>query len=214
MEISAADQYVTLSGKEDLLEIYKALPKGLYPPFPPVSLPGGIRGLVERGGFGQTFFFASEVLGVAFTTKAGTIYSGGLTVKNVQGYDLVRPFVGSFGSLGSLQQVTLRLRPGKDLVFMRRLGELVLPAIRPRFLWHYQGWTYAFHFGHPLEVRRFRETFGGEEVKENPDYKPMFQKGMGVGPGSLLDLRFNWANGASAPPMPEAFKRLAEVLGG
>jgi glycolate oxidase FAD binding subunit len=53
-----------------------------------------------------------HVLEVRFTTGYGALVKGGgPTVKNVTGYDLPRLFVGSFGTLGVLQQATLRCRP-------------------------------------------------------------------------------------------------------
>jgi FAD/FMN-containing dehydrogenase len=53
-----------------------------------------------------------HVLEVQFVTGDGRLVKGGgRTVKNVTGYDLPRLFVGSFGTLGVLQQVTLRCRP-------------------------------------------------------------------------------------------------------
>lgn len=213
LELSTADQLLVVSGEARLLEVWAALPEGLFPPFPPVELPGGVDGLLKRGGFAQTFFFASEILGLRFRTASGrTVVAGGRTVKNVQGYDLVRPFVGSFGALGSVLDATLRLRPGRASVFLRRRGEIAEPPLRPRFLWQELHWTYAFHFGHPLEVRRFREAFGGEEVGDWPDCTALFPHGMGVGAGNLIDLRFGWADGGQAPAMPEAFRRLAEAL--
>lgn len=213
LEVSTADQYLIATGDTALLEIYRALPEGLFPPFPPVELPGGLDGLLKRGGFGQTFFMGSEVLGLKFRSPKGhTLTAGGLTVKNVQGYDLVRPFVGSFGHMGDVLSATLRLRPGRAKVFLKTSGELLEPSIRPRFLWHDRGLVYAYHFGHPLEVRRFAETFGGEEVAEPLDYTGLFPSGVGVGMGPLQDLRFGWADGGANPPMPELYKRLVESL--
>jgi glycolate oxidase FAD binding subunit len=53
-----------------------------------------------------------QVLEVRFVTADGhVVKGGGPTVKNVTGYDLPRLFVGSFGTLGVLVQVTLRCRP-------------------------------------------------------------------------------------------------------
>ena len=53
-----------------------------------------------------------HVLEVRFVTGDGRLVKGGgPTVKNVTGYDLPRLFVGSFGTLGVLVQVTLRCRP-------------------------------------------------------------------------------------------------------
>lgn len=213
LELSTADQLLVVSGDTPLPEIWEALPEGLFPPFPPVGLPGGVDGLLQRGGFGQTFFFASEVLGLRFRAPSGqVVHAGGRTVKNVQGYDLVRPLVGSFGALGTVLEATLRLRPGRAWVFLRRKGELVEPPLKPRFLWQELHWTYAFHFGHPKEVHRFREGFGGEEVRERPDYTGWFPHGMGVGMGNLMDLRFGWVDGGSAPEMPAPFRRLVEAL--
>jgi glycolate oxidase FAD binding subunit len=45
------------------------------------------------------------------TGYGAAIKGGGPTVKNVTGYDLPRLFVGSFGTLGCIEQVTLRCRP-------------------------------------------------------------------------------------------------------
>jgi glycolate oxidase FAD binding subunit len=53
-----------------------------------------------------------HVLEVRFLTGDGRIVKGGgPTVKNVTGYDLPRLFVGSFGTLGVIVQLTLRCRP-------------------------------------------------------------------------------------------------------
>ncbi len=53
-----------------------------------------------------------QVLEVRFRTGDGKLVKGGgPTVKNVTGYDLPRLFVGSLGTLGVLEQATLRCRP-------------------------------------------------------------------------------------------------------
>ena len=53
-----------------------------------------------------------HVLEVRFETGDGRLVKGGgPTVKNVTGYDLPRLIVGSLGTIGILQQVTLRCRP-------------------------------------------------------------------------------------------------------
>ena len=53
-----------------------------------------------------------HVLEVRFVTADGRLVKGGgPTVKNVTGYDIPRLFVGSFGTLGVIVQLTLRCRP-------------------------------------------------------------------------------------------------------
>lgn len=214
LELSPADQYLIATGDTPLLEVWAALPEGLYPPFPPVEQPGGLNGLLKRGGFAQTFFFASEVLGLTLLSpRSQTIQAGGKVVKNVQGYDLVRPFVGSFGALGECLQATLRLRPGRASVLLRRTGELSEVRQRPKFLWKELEYLYAFHYGHPREVERLHQSFGGEAVEGTLDYTPLFPRGMGTGNlGSVRDLRFGWENAGPPPPMPEVFKRLSEAV--
>ena len=52
------------------------------------------------------------VLGVTFVRADGELVkAGGRVVKNVAGYDLMKLFTGSFGTLGVMAQVTLRLYP-------------------------------------------------------------------------------------------------------
>ncbi len=212
MQVASEDQYLTASGDTPLLEVYDALPPNLYPPFPPVELPGGLNGLVQRGGFGQTFFFPSDILGLVFVTPGGRrVEAGGKVVKNVQGYDLVRPFVGSFGLLGKAVEVTIRLRPARAAAFWRyeAEGELV-----PRFLWEEEGRRLAFHFGHPRELARagFREEL---RLEPGRDYRPLFPEGMGVGSvGPLRDERFTWTSGGGRPEPGPEFLRLAAVLDG
>ncbi|WP_234506934.1 MULTISPECIES: DUF5639 domain-containing protein [Thermus] len=219
MKLHAADQYLVAEAGVGLLAVHEALEgTGLYPPFPPVELPGGVGGLVARGGFAQNFFFPAEVLGLTFRTPKGRVVrAGGVVVKNVQGYDLVRPFVGSFGLLGEALEVVFRLRPGRASLFLRRpfLGEFPALSPSPRFLFALKEgeawWLYAYHFGHEKEVARFQEAFGGEEAGPL-DLRPLFPRGMGVGEGPLKDLRFAWRDGGEAPEAPALFQRLAASL--
>jgi glycolate oxidase FAD binding subunit len=52
------------------------------------------------------------VLGVTFALSDGTIArSGGKVIKNVAGYDLAKLFAGSFGTLGVILSVSVRLHP-------------------------------------------------------------------------------------------------------
>lgn len=212
LELSPGDQTLTVSGEVGLLEIYAALPAGLYPPFPPVELPGGVGGLVSRGGFGQTFFFGAEVLGVTFRAPSGRVVrAGGRTVKNVQGYDLTRPFVGSFGALGEALEVTLRLRPGLSARHISAPGSLAdLPDLAARFAWEVDGHVHLMHFGHARQVDRALAVLPGAVELPGPlDLTPRFPGGMGVGAGQVRDRRFGWVDGGAAPPVPELFARVA-----
>ncbi|WP_293909449.1 DUF5639 domain-containing protein [Deinococcus sp.] len=219
LRLSAADQLLIASGDTPLLDIYAALPAGLYPPFPPVELPGGLSGLLERGGFAQNFFFASEILGVTFLAPSGrTVRAGGQVVKNVQGYDLTRLFVGSFGHLGSALEVTLRLRPGLAAAHVSRPGRLPDlnmngPLGKARFVWDDQGQLQMLHFGQPREVEAVLAAFGDAGEGAPSDHRALFPDGMGTGEGGpLRDGRFGWVNGAAHPAVPALFARVAAAL--
>ncbi len=215
LKLSAADQTLIATGDTPLLEIYDALPAGLYPPFPPVELPGGLNGLLIRGGFAQNFFFAGEILGVSFQAPSGRlIRAGGQVVKNVQGYDLTRLFVGSFGWLGEARDVTLRLRPGLAARQVKRPGPLSeAQGSRARFVWEQAGEVHALHFGHAREVESVLSDFGNQEVTAPADLRPVFPSGMTPGEaGPLRDLRFGWVNGAARPALPPLFGKVAAAL--
>jgi glycolate oxidase FAD binding subunit len=68
------------------------------------------------------------VIGVEFVTGAGdTIRAGGRVVKNVAGFDLTRLVTGSWGSLGVITEVTVRLRGKPEL---SRTLAILMPATR------------------------------------------------------------------------------------
>jgi len=66
-----------------------------------------------------------HLLGCEFITGAGDVVrAGGRVVKNVAGFDLVRLITGSWGTLGALTEMTVRLRarPEEDLTLFARIG--------------------------------------------------------------------------------------------
>jgi glycolate oxidase FAD binding subunit len=69
------------------------------------------------------------VLGMEFVNGKGEVVrSGGRVVKNVAGFDLTRLVIGSWGTLGVVTQVTVRLRARPD--HLRTVG-IPIPATQP-----------------------------------------------------------------------------------
>ncbi len=67
------------------------------------------------------------LIGLTVVSADGTmVRGGGKVVKNVAGYDLPKLYIGSFGTLGVLVEVTLRLRPlpDEDRLFVGRFERL------------------------------------------------------------------------------------------
>ena len=88
------------------------------------GIPGPLRG---RYGAAR-----DHLLGLEVVTGAGRVLRlGGRVVKNVAGYDLVRLFAGSRGSLGVLTSVSVRLfpRPDADLTPLFEGDEAAVPAM-------------------------------------------------------------------------------------
>ncbi|MEN9495258.1 MAG: hypothetical protein RLZZ516_1889 [Cyanobacteriota bacterium] len=77
---------------------------------------GSIGGLVARGlagGLRQRYLgVRDQLIGIGIVRADGTAArAGGKVVKNVAGYDLMRLFTGSWGSLGLISELTLRTFP-------------------------------------------------------------------------------------------------------
>jgi glycolate oxidase FAD binding subunit len=69
------------------------------------------------------------VLGMEFVTGVGDVVRpGGRVVKNVAGFDLTRLMVGSWGTLGIISEVTLRLRARPDEVRTFAISVAMQPA--------------------------------------------------------------------------------------
>lgn len=94
---------------------------------------GTVGGLVARGmagGLRQRYLgIRDQLIGLEVMRADGTeAKAGGQVVKNVAGYDLMRLFCGSWGSLGLITQVTLRTFPRQPhragLLFQGKLKAL------------------------------------------------------------------------------------------
>lgn len=85
----------------------------LDPAVPQDATIGGIVATANTGSFRQRYgSVRDQLLGISFVRADGEIArAGGRVVKNVAGYDLMKLFTGSYGSLGVITQVTFRVYP-------------------------------------------------------------------------------------------------------
>jgi glycolate oxidase FAD binding subunit len=74
---------------------------------------GGIVATADTGAWRQRYGGVRDLLiGITFARSDGAIAkAGGRVVKNVAGYDLMKLFTGSYGTLGLITQVTFRIYP-------------------------------------------------------------------------------------------------------
>ncbi len=85
----------------------------LDPLFPDQSTIGGLIATADTGSLRHRYGSIRDLLlGISWVRADGIVAkAGGRVVKNVAGYDLMKLFTGSYGTLGILQQVTLRVYP-------------------------------------------------------------------------------------------------------
>ena len=85
----------------------------LEPAYPEDATVGGIIASQDAGAWRHRYGGVRDmVLGIHFVRADGErVKAGGRVVKNVAGYDLMKLLTGSFGTLGVIAQVTLRLYP-------------------------------------------------------------------------------------------------------
>lgn len=85
----------------------------LDPLFPAQATIGGIIATADTGSLRQRYGGVRDLLlGLSWVRPDGLVAkAGGRVVKNVAGYDLMKLFTGSYGTLGILQQVTMRVYP-------------------------------------------------------------------------------------------------------
>jgi glycolate oxidase FAD binding subunit len=82
----------------------------------PSGTMGGIVATGDSGALRHRYNSVRDmVLGVEFVRSDGKIVkAGGRVVKNVAGYDLMKLLTGSYGTLGILSQITVRLYPNQE----------------------------------------------------------------------------------------------------
>lgn len=88
---------------------------------PPLRAEATIGGLVATGDSGPLRHrygaVRDLVLGVRVALSDGSVaHSGGKVIKNVAGYDLAKLFSGSYGTLGAILEVAVRLHPRRPTV--------------------------------------------------------------------------------------------------
>ena len=85
----------------------------LDPPDPDRATLGGVMAANASGPRRHLYGSARDlVIGMTIVTADGAVVrAGGKVVKNVAGYDLPKLFVGSYGTLGIVADVTVKLRP-------------------------------------------------------------------------------------------------------
>ena len=117
-----------------------------------------------------------QVLGTRVITGQGKLLRfGGEVMKNVAGYDLSRLMAGSFGCLGLLAEVSLKVLPKPRQVLSLRLEMDVLHALNKLAEWGQQPLpiSAASHDGAALHLRleggegsvqAARQRLGGEEI--------------------------------------------------
>ncbi|MBP1685562.1 MAG: FAD-binding oxidoreductase [Deltaproteobacteria bacterium] len=126
----AADMTVTVQAGATLDEVNAALAHAgqhlpLDPPRPELTTIGG---LIASDASGPLRLSHGKVrdrlIGITVVLADGTLVKGGgRVVKNVAGYDLMKLFTGSFGTLGAIVEATLTIRPCPE-----RDTLLVIPA--------------------------------------------------------------------------------------
>ncbi|HEY9883407.1 MAG TPA: FAD-binding oxidoreductase, partial [Thermosynechococcaceae cyanobacterium] len=83
------------------------------PAYPDHATIGGIIATADTGSLRQRYNGVRDLLlGVSIVRADGQVAkAGGRVVKNVAGYDLMKLFTGSYGTLGIITQATLRVYP-------------------------------------------------------------------------------------------------------
>ncbi|MGK7945278.1 MAG: FAD-binding oxidoreductase [Microcystaceae cyanobacterium] len=103
---------VKLTELQDFLQPYgQFLP--IDPTYPEQATVGGVISTADTGFLRQRYGGVRDlILGLSFVRWDGKMAkAGGKVVKNVAGYDLMKLFTGSYGTLGIISEITFRLYP-------------------------------------------------------------------------------------------------------
>ncbi|MBW4664497.1 MAG: FAD-binding oxidoreductase [Chroococcus sp. CMT-3BRIN-NPC107] len=118
IEHAVGDLTVTVEAGTKFANLQETLAKSgqfipLDPANPELATIGGIIATADAGSLRQRYGGVRDLLlGITFVRADGQIASaGGRVVKNVAGYDLMKLFTGSYGTLGAISQATLRVYP-------------------------------------------------------------------------------------------------------
>jgi glycolate oxidase FAD binding subunit len=118
IEHGVEDLVVTVQSGVKLADLQKQLrAKNQFlpidPTYPDSATVGGIIATADTGSWRQRYGGIRDlVLGLSFVRHDGKIAkAGGKVVKNVAGYDLMKLFTGSYGTLGIITQATFRVYP-------------------------------------------------------------------------------------------------------
>ena len=118
VEYEPADLTVTVEAGIRLAALQSVLAQhrqylALDPPYADQCTLGGIVATNASGSLRMRYGAArNQVLGLRVVHANGTVVkSGGKVVKNVAGYDLNKLYIGAFGTLGIITEVTLKLSP-------------------------------------------------------------------------------------------------------
>lgn len=118
IEHAVGDLTVTVEAGMKYAELQKILAQtgqflAIDPAYPETATIGGIVATADTGSLRQRYRGVRDMLlGISFVRSDGQIAkAGGRVVKNVAGYDLMKLFTGSYGTLGIISQVTIRVYP-------------------------------------------------------------------------------------------------------
>jgi glycolate oxidase FAD binding subunit len=118
---------------------------------------GGVVAAGDSGPLRHRYGAARDlVLGVTVALPDGTVArAGGKVIKNVAGYDLAKLFAGSFGTLGTIVEVAVRLHPLRETVSVAAMGDNadVVAGAAQRL-------AHAQHEAHALDIA-WRDGHGG-----------------------------------------------------